>query len=63
MSSKKPVVAECFDEIAFPEPSEGFLVRVQNHPAVNVPRLPTGFTLPPPGLFPTLSVICHNHPF
>ncbi|KAG6651633.1 hypothetical protein I3843_06G121400 [Carya illinoinensis] len=51
MSSKKPVVAECFDEIAFPEPSEGFLVRVQNHPAVNVPRLPTGFTLPPPELF------------
>jgi hypothetical protein len=58
MSTKKPVVVESYDEVVFPEPSEGFLARVQNHPAVNLPRLPAGFTLPPPGLFPNwLSVI------
>lgn len=50
MSTKKPVVMETYDEIVFPEPSEGFLARVQNHPAVTLPRLPIGFTLPPPGL-------------
>ncbi|KAF5745396.1 transcription initiation factor TFIID subunit 14b-like [Tripterygium wilfordii] len=48
MSMKKPVVVESYDEIVFPEPSEGFLARVQNHPAVNMPRLPAEFTLPPP---------------
>ncbi|XP_021900413.1 transcription initiation factor TFIID subunit 14b isoform X4 [Carica papaya] len=48
MSTKKPVVVEFYDEIAFPEPSESFLARVQNHPAVTFPRLPGGFTLPPP---------------
>ncbi|KAL3580736.1 hypothetical protein D5086_018571 [Populus alba] len=48
VSIKKPVVVESYDEIVFPEPSEGFLARVQSHPAVNLPRLPAGFTLPPP---------------
>ncbi|KAF5727845.1 hypothetical protein HS088_TW22G01542 [Tripterygium wilfordii] len=48
MSMKKPVVVESYDEIVFPEPSEGFLARMQNHPAVNLPRLPAGFILPPP---------------
>ncbi|MED6173469.1 Transcription initiation factor TFIID subunit 14b [Stylosanthes scabra] len=48
MSTKKPVVVEFYDEIVFPDPSEAFLSRVQNHPAVNVPRLPPGVTLPPP---------------
>uniref|UniRef100_A0A2P2KQR1 Transcription initiation factor TFIID subunit 14b n=2 Tax=Rhizophora mucronata TaxID=61149 RepID=A0A2P2KQR1_RHIMU len=48
MSTKKPVVVETYDEIVFPEPSEGFLARVQGHPAVTLPRLPAGFTLPPP---------------
>ncbi|KAK9286406.1 hypothetical protein L1049_014802 [Liquidambar formosana] len=48
MSTKKPVVMESYDEVVFSEPSEGFLARVQNHPAVTVPRLPAGFTLPPP---------------
>ncbi|GAV60281.1 YEATS domain-containing protein, partial [Cephalotus follicularis] len=48
MSTKKPVVVESYDEIVFPEPSEGFLARVQNHPAVTFPRLPPGFILPPP---------------
>ncbi|XP_047323282.1 transcription initiation factor TFIID subunit 14b-like [Impatiens glandulifera] len=47
MSIKKPVVVESYDEIVFAEPSENFFARVQNHPAVNVPRLPAGFTLPP----------------
>lgn len=51
MSTKRPVVVETYDEIVFSEPSEGFFARVQNHPAVNVPRLPAGFNLPPPGLF------------
>ncbi|KAJ6906303.1 hypothetical protein NC652_023908 [Populus alba x Populus x berolinensis] len=48
VSIKKPVVVESYDEIVFPEPSESFLARVQSHPAVNLPRLPAGFTLPPP---------------
>ncbi|OMP03141.1 YEATS family protein [Corchorus olitorius] len=51
MSTKKPVVVELYDEIVFTEPSESFLARVQNHPAVSFPRLPAGFTLPPPGPF------------
>ncbi|KAH7852868.1 hypothetical protein Vadar_030284 [Vaccinium darrowii] len=48
MSTKKPVVMESYDEIVLTEPSEGFFSRVQNHPAVIVPRLPPGFSLPPP---------------
>lgn len=48
MSMKKPVVVESYDEIVFTEPSEGFFSRVQNHPAFVVPRLPPGFSLPPP---------------
>ncbi|KXG19241.1 hypothetical protein SORBI_3010G027600 [Sorghum bicolor] len=48
-STKKPVVVETYDEIVFPEPTEAFFQRVQNHPAANVPRLPPGITLPPPG--------------
>lgn len=48
MSTKKPVVVELYDEIVFPDPSEAFLARVQSHPAVNLPRLPAGITLPPP---------------
>ncbi|GMN55818.1 hypothetical protein TIFTF001_024934 [Ficus carica] len=48
MSIKKPVVIESYNEIVFPEPSEAFLARVQNHPAVIMPRLPAGCTLPPP---------------
>lgn len=51
MSTKKPVVVESYDEIVFTEPSESFLARVRNHPAVTFPRLPAGVTLPPPGLF------------
>nr|GLL23615.1 transcription initiation factor TFIID subunit 14b-like [Ipomoea trifida] len=47
LSIKKPVVVETYDEIVLFEPSETFLARVQNHPAVSVPRLPSGFTLPP----------------
>ncbi|KAF3335818.1 Protein AF-9-like protein [Carex littledalei] len=39
-STKKPVVVEVYDEIVFPEPTEAFFVRVQNHPAAIVPRLP-----------------------
>jgi YEATS domain-containing protein 4 len=42
---------ETYDEIVFPEPTEAFFQRVQNHPAANVPRLPPGITLPPPGMF------------
>ncbi|KAF3683315.1 Transcription initiation factor TFIID subunit 14b [Capsicum annuum] len=45
LSTKKPVVVESYDEIVFSEPSEALLVRVQNHPAVNVPRQ---LHLPPP---------------
>ncbi|XP_030973587.1 transcription initiation factor TFIID subunit 14b isoform X1 [Quercus robur] len=47
-STKKPVVMESYNEIVFPDPSENFLARVQNHPAVIVPRLPAGFNLPDP---------------
>lgn len=50
MSTKKPVVVEVYDEIVFPDPSEAFLARVQNHPTVNLPRLPAGVTLPPPSM-------------
>ncbi|XP_015889645.2 transcription initiation factor TFIID subunit 14b isoform X2 [Ziziphus jujuba] len=39
-SIKKPVVVETYNEIVFPDPSESFIARVQNHPAVVVPRLP-----------------------
>lgn len=48
MYTKKPVVMESYDEIVLTEPSEVFFARVQNHPAVIVPRLPPGFSLPPP---------------
>ncbi|CAN1255403.1 Transcription initiation factor TFIID subunit 14b [Linum perenne] len=48
LSIKKPVVVESYDEVVFPEPSESFLARAQNHPAVSMPRLPAGFTLPAP---------------
>ncbi|CAI9299384.1 unnamed protein product [Lactuca saligna] len=47
MSVKKPVVVESYDEVVFSEPSEGLFARVQNHPAVIVPRLPPGIILPP----------------
>ncbi|KAK6136671.1 hypothetical protein DH2020_029578 [Rehmannia glutinosa] len=47
LSTKKPVVVESYDEIVLSEPSESFFARVQNHPAVIVPRLPSGYTLPP----------------
>lgn len=45
-STKKPVVVESYDEIVFPDPSEVFFARVQNHPAVSVPRIPATFHLP-----------------
>lgn len=44
-STKKPVVVESYDEIVFPDPSESFFARVQNHPAVIVPRMPAGFNI------------------
>ncbi|WJX55729.1 Transcription initiation factor TFIID subunit 14b [Trifolium repens] len=47
-TTKKPVVIESYNEVVFPEPSESFLARVQNHPAVVVPRLPAGLNLPSP---------------
>ncbi|XP_038881078.1 transcription initiation factor TFIID subunit 14b [Benincasa hispida] len=47
-TTKKPVVVESYNEIVFPDPSETFFSRVQNHPAVVVPRLPAGFNLPNP---------------
>ncbi|KAF8406532.1 hypothetical protein HHK36_008620 [Tetracentron sinense] len=47
-STKKPVVMESYNEIVFSEPSESLFARVQNHPAVIVPRLPANFNLPPP---------------
>ncbi|KAK4262078.1 hypothetical protein QN277_027686 [Acacia crassicarpa] len=47
-STKKPVVVESYNEIVFPEPNEAFLARVQNHPAVIVPRLPASVHLPSP---------------
>lgn len=46
LSTKKPVVAECYDEIVFPDPSLAFFARVQNHPAVIVPRFPATSGLP-----------------
>ncbi|KAI5673261.1 hypothetical protein M9H77_13625 [Catharanthus roseus] len=48
LSTKKPVVAESYDEVVFAEPSEAFFARVQNHPAVIVPRLPAALNAPPP---------------
>ncbi|XP_038974380.1 transcription initiation factor TFIID subunit 14b-like isoform X3 [Phoenix dactylifera] len=48
-STKKPVVVETYDEIVFSEPTEAFFLRVQNHPAAFVPRLPAGLNLPLPG--------------
>ena len=48
---KKLVVVESYNEIVFPEPSEVFLARVQNHPTVNVPRLLAGLNLSSPGTF------------
>lgn len=50
-NTKKPVVVETYNEIVFPEPSEVFLARVLNHPAVVVPKLPVGLNLPSPGMF------------
>ncbi|KAJ9550761.1 hypothetical protein OSB04_014806 [Centaurea solstitialis] len=50
MSVKKPVVVESYDEIVFAEPSEALFARVQNHPAVVVPRLPAGLSIPPGAL-------------
>ncbi|KAG6489058.1 transcription initiation factor TFIID subunit 14b-like [Zingiber officinale] len=47
-STKKPVVAESYDEIVFYEPTKSFFARVQNHPAAIVPRLPSGLNLPSP---------------
>ncbi|CAI9765467.1 unnamed protein product [Fraxinus pennsylvanica] len=47
LSTKKPVVAESYDEIVFLEPSEGLLSQMKNHPAVIVPRPPADITLPP----------------
>ncbi|KAK4773934.1 hypothetical protein SAY87_028953 [Trapa incisa] len=44
-STKKPVVIESYDEIVFPNPSESFFARVQTHPAVIVPQMPTCFNL------------------
>ncbi|KAE8708244.1 Transcription initiation factor TFIID subunit 14b [Hibiscus syriacus] len=37
-----------YSQVVFTEPSESFLACVQNHPPVTFPRLPAGFTLPPP---------------
>lgn len=45
-STKKPVVVETYNEIVFPDPSEGFYARVQKHPAVIVPRLPVTLNFP-----------------
>ncbi|KAL9270730.1 Transcription initiation factor TFIID subunit 14b-like protein [Drosera capensis] len=49
LSTKKPVVVEIYDEIVFSEPSNGFVARVQNHPAVNIPGLPSNLRIPSPG--------------
>ncbi|GAB4847519.1 Transcription initiation factor TFIID subunit 14b [Ancistrocladus abbreviatus] len=46
-STKRPVVVESYNEIVLTDPLVGFFARVQNHPAVIVPRLPAGFELPP----------------
>ncbi|XP_008791265.2 transcription initiation factor TFIID subunit 14b-like isoform X1 [Phoenix dactylifera] len=48
-STKRPVVVETYDEIVLSEPTEAFFLRVQNHPAAIVPRLPAGLNLSPPG--------------
>ncbi|KAI5581362.1 hypothetical protein BDE02_07G011700 [Populus trichocarpa] len=65
-STKKPVVVETYNEIVFPDPSENFLARVLNHPAVYVPRLPAGFNLPAPVPSPNMNVKgkddTKNHP-
>ncbi|XP_031476223.1 transcription initiation factor TFIID subunit 14b [Nymphaea colorata] len=45
-SPKKPVVVESYDEIVFLEPSEAFVARVCNHPAVAVTKLPPNINLP-----------------
>lgn len=45
-TTKKPVVVETYNEIVFPEPSEGFLARVFDHPAVIVPRPLAGVHMP-----------------
>lgn len=50
LTMKKPVVVESYDEIVFPDPCESFLARVQNHPALTFPRLPSGYNLPPPSM-------------
>ncbi|XWS33849.1 hypothetical protein CRYUN_Cryun22dG0118400 [Craigia yunnanensis] len=50
-STKKPVVMESYNEVVFPDPSECFFARLQNHPAVFVPRMPAGFSLPAPVKF------------
>ncbi|KAL1554380.1 Transcription initiation factor TFIID subunit 14b [Salvia divinorum] len=47
LSTKKPVVVESYDEVVISEPSEALFARLQHHPAIIVPRLPAGFTLPP----------------
>lgn len=43
---KKPVVVETYDEIVFPEPSAEFFARVQNHPALIVPKIPVAYNVP-----------------
>lgn len=58
MSVKKPVVVESYDEVVFAEPSEDLFARVQGHPAVIVPRLPAGFSLPPGGVLMFLYNLC-----
>ena len=58
-STKKPVVVESYNEIVFPDPSECFFARVQNHPAVFVPWLPAGFSLPAPGKFTCFSLFLY----
>ncbi|GAB2219847.1 hypothetical protein Droror1_Dr00007484 [Drosera rotundifolia] len=50
LSTKKPVVVETYDEIVFSEPSDAFVARVQNHPAVNIPGLPSNLRIPSPVL-------------
>ncbi|KAM7250425.1 hypothetical protein ACFE04_022308 [Oxalis oulophora] len=52
--TKKPCVAETYNEIVFPEPSEAFFTRVQNHPAVVIPRT-LGFNLPTPAAFENMN--------
>lgn len=50
LSTKKPVVVESYDEVVLAEPFEALLARLQNHPAVSVPRLPAVITLPSPDI-------------